>query len=387
MRRSYPTDADLRGTRRTHLYRPSPVPAAGWPTRMARARHRHHEARRPPAALRETPQPVGTSLLRRRIEGPSVLRLDRVAVWVKDQEPAEGFEHQLPIGCSKHKRKLAGGRFDFEYAYFLVHAPAATPAGAAIEQTGIRWQIEEDNEQAKQLTGLDQYQVRKWIPWHRSITCTMLAHAFLAVQRARHLAADPELPRGEAAPGQETADAPPAEEPPPPTSGPPRQPGPMIRLTLSALACLLALTGLVIRHDDAELLRQHHGRTETPDRSRHQPLPATRRPPPRAPSPKRSEAITSARSAAVVPGQELSRVASVRAISARARGDSLLQGVDRVGRRRSGEQDDHHRRGDQGTGLVIPHRRPASGHLCGWKKQHNHSHSRAAPASNTSSRA
>lgn len=30
--------------------------------------------------------------------------------------------------------------------------------------------------------------------------------------------------------------------------------------------------------------------------------------------------------------------------------------------------------GYQGTGLVVPHRRPAGGELCDWKKEHNHSH-------------
>jgi hypothetical protein len=30
--------------------------------------------------------------------------------------------------------------------------------------------------------------------------------------------------------------------------------------------------------------------------------------------------------------------------------------------------------GYQGTGLVIPHRRPAGGDLCEWKRQHNRSH-------------
>ncbi|MGW0211772.1 transposase [Streptomyces sp. NPDC003233] len=30
--------------------------------------------------------------------------------------------------------------------------------------------------------------------------------------------------------------------------------------------------------------------------------------------------------------------------------------------------------GYQGTGLVIPHRRPVGGELCDWKKEHNHSH-------------
>ncbi|TCR11386.1 transposase [Streptomyces sp. BK205] len=32
--------------------------------------------------------------------------------------------------------------------------------------------------------------------------------------------------------------------------------------------------------------------------------------------------------------------------------------------------------GYQGTGLVTPHRRPAGGELCRWKKEHNHSHKR-----------
>ncbi|MFJ5610625.1 transposase [Streptomyces sp. NPDC093221] len=30
--------------------------------------------------------------------------------------------------------------------------------------------------------------------------------------------------------------------------------------------------------------------------------------------------------------------------------------------------------GYQGTGLVVPHRRPAGGELCGWKHEHNRSH-------------
>lgn len=29
--------------------------------------------------------------------------------------------------------------------------------------------------------------------------------------------------------------------------------------------------------------------------------------------------------------------------------------------------------GYQGTGLVIPHRRPAGGELCEWKQEHNRS--------------
>lgn len=67
-------------------------------------------------------------------------------------------------------------------------------------RAGVRWKIERNNELAKQITGLGQYQVRRWTSWHRHVTCAMLALAFLTVQRARH--PDPE-PGSEAdLPGQ-----------------------------------------------------------------------------------------------------------------------------------------------------------------------------------------
>ena len=49
----------------------------------------------------------------------------------------------------------------------------------------MRWKIEENNAQGKDLLGLDQYQVRKWTPWHRHVSACMLAHAFLAATRAQ----------------------------------------------------------------------------------------------------------------------------------------------------------------------------------------------------------
>jgi len=107
-------------------------------------------------------------------------------VEVTGQDAAKGFEHHLLIRRSTEKKRLAGGRIDYEYAYFLAHAPAGTPAADLIVQAGVRWKIEENNEDGKQLVGLDQYQVRKWTSWHRHITCAMLAQAFLVVQRAEH---------------------------------------------------------------------------------------------------------------------------------------------------------------------------------------------------------
>ena len=51
-------------------------------------------------------------------------------------------------------------------------------------QPGHRWRIEESFQAAKDLTGLDQHQVRRWTSWHRWTTLAMLTHAFLAVATA-----------------------------------------------------------------------------------------------------------------------------------------------------------------------------------------------------------
>ncbi len=55
------------------------------------------------------------------------------------------------------------------------------PLSAVVRVTGQRWRIEENFQSAKELTGLDQHQVRRWTSWHRWTTLAMLAHAFLAV--------------------------------------------------------------------------------------------------------------------------------------------------------------------------------------------------------------
>ncbi len=100
-----------------------------------------------------------------------------VAVTVKDQPPSSGYAHTLLIRRSVSKPK--------EIEFFLAHAPEPTPIPELIAVAGMRWKIEENNEQGKDLLGLNEYQVRKWTPWHRHVTCCMLAHAFLAVTRAQ----------------------------------------------------------------------------------------------------------------------------------------------------------------------------------------------------------
>ena len=46
---------------------------------------------------------------------------------------------------------------------------------------GARWGVEDCFAEAKNETGLDHYQVRKYQAWYRHVTLAMLAHAFLAV--------------------------------------------------------------------------------------------------------------------------------------------------------------------------------------------------------------
>jgi SRSO17 transposase len=107
------------------------------------------------------------------------------AVTVKGQPPASGFTHTLLIRRAtraKITKKHPDGIYEVEY--FLVHAPASTPVPAMILAAGLRWNIEDDNKAGKDQLGLDQYHVRRWTPWHRHVTISMLAQAFLAVTRS-----------------------------------------------------------------------------------------------------------------------------------------------------------------------------------------------------------
>jgi SRSO17 transposase len=76
-----------------------------------------------------------------------------------------------------------------ELAYYVVFAPREEVSlGAVAGVAGSRWRIEEGFEQAKGLCGLDEYEVRKYEAWHRHITLSLLAHAFLAAVAGRAVA-------------------------------------------------------------------------------------------------------------------------------------------------------------------------------------------------------
>ncbi len=70
------------------------------------------------------------------------------------------------------------------YAFYRAHAPRPVPVGALVKVAGTRWKIEESFAGGKELTALDQHQVRGWTPWRRWTIFAMLACAFLSVMTA-----------------------------------------------------------------------------------------------------------------------------------------------------------------------------------------------------------
>jgi SRSO17 transposase len=73
---------------------------------------------------------------------------------------------------------------ELELAYFLCLAPAGATLAELVAVAGARWAVEDCFAEAKNETGLDHYQVRRYRAWYRHITLSMLAHAFLAVTAA-----------------------------------------------------------------------------------------------------------------------------------------------------------------------------------------------------------
>jgi SRSO17 transposase len=92
------------------------------------------------------------------------------------REPSEGFERWLLI-----RRSITDPT---ELAYYLCFGPAGTTIGQLVRIAGARWAIEECFASAKNETGLDHYQVRRYDAWHRHITLAMTAAAYLAVTAA-----------------------------------------------------------------------------------------------------------------------------------------------------------------------------------------------------------
>jgi SRSO17 transposase len=72
-----------------------------------------------------------------------------------------------------------------DMAYFACGGPPETTLADLVRTAGTRWAIEECFELAKGDCGLDEYEVRSWVGWHRHVTLSLFALAVVAVIRAR----------------------------------------------------------------------------------------------------------------------------------------------------------------------------------------------------------
>jgi SRSO17 transposase len=75
----------------------------------------------------------------------------------------------------------ADAKGERELAFFTCHAPPGTTLAELVRVAGARWAVEECFQAAKNETGLDHYQVRRYDAWYRHATLSMLALAFLQV--------------------------------------------------------------------------------------------------------------------------------------------------------------------------------------------------------------
>jgi SRSO17 transposase len=104
--------------------------------------------------------------------------------WVAT-DPAQPGHHWLLIRRNRHTRELA---------FYRCYSPRHVPLATLVKVAGLRWPIEENFQASKGLTGLDEHQVRTWTSWHRWVTLTMVALAFLTVTAATEHASRPPPP-------------------------------------------------------------------------------------------------------------------------------------------------------------------------------------------------
>jgi SRSO17 transposase len=72
-----------------------------------------------------------------------------------------------------------------DIAYYLSNAPEETPLLKLAQVASARHLVEQGIEEARGETGLDECEVRHWHSWHRHITLSMMAHAWLASIRCK----------------------------------------------------------------------------------------------------------------------------------------------------------------------------------------------------------
>jgi SRSO17 transposase len=109
-------------------------------------------------------------------QGPRLYEYAEVPVWFCEDElpgPPERLLVRRSLGQSA------------ELKYHRSNAAATVPLAKLAQVRGSRWTIEEDIQSGKGECGLDEYETRGWVGWHHHTALSMLALAFLVLQRQR----------------------------------------------------------------------------------------------------------------------------------------------------------------------------------------------------------
>jgi SRSO17 transposase len=69
--------------------------------------------------------------------------------------------------------------------YWLSNLPADTPLAELVQLAKLRWRIEHDYRELKDVLGLDHFEGRSFRGWHHHTTLVSVAHAFLTLERRR----------------------------------------------------------------------------------------------------------------------------------------------------------------------------------------------------------
>jgi SRSO17 transposase len=109
-------------------------------------------------------------------QGPRVYEYAEVRVWFS--------EGGLPGPRERLLVRRSLGQ-EPELKYHRSNAPAEVPLLKLAHVRATRWTIEEDIQSAKGECGLDEYETRGWVGWHHHTALSMLALAFLVLQRVR----------------------------------------------------------------------------------------------------------------------------------------------------------------------------------------------------------
>ncbi|MER6162964.1 IS701 family transposase [Streptomyces sp. NPDC001868] len=67
--------------------------------------------------------------------------------------------------------------------FWLSSLPADTPLATLVRTAKLRWRIEHDYREMKQVLGLAHFEGRTWRGWHHHVTLVSAAHAFCTLQR------------------------------------------------------------------------------------------------------------------------------------------------------------------------------------------------------------